>query len=66
MLNQSTLVLEGVTLAQMVELVVEVLVDFAGSAILDYPLSLAGWNRGFASNISHLTSGGGHEGGAST
>jgi hypothetical protein len=28
-------VLEGVTLAQMVELVVEVLVDLAGSAVLD-------------------------------
>lgn len=35
MLNKSTLVLEGVTLAQMVELVVEVLVDFAGSAVFD-------------------------------
>lgn len=35
MLNKSTLVLEGVTLAQMVQVVVEVLVDFAGSAIFD-------------------------------
>lgn len=34
-LNKSTLVLEGVTLAQVVELVVEVLVDLAGSAVLD-------------------------------
>ena len=35
MFNQRTLVLEGVTLAQMVEFVVEVLVDFARSAVLD-------------------------------
>lgn len=35
MLNEGTLVLEGVTLAQVVELVVEVLVDLAGSAVLD-------------------------------
>lgn len=35
MLNQSTLVLEGVTLAQVVELVVEVLVDLAGGTVLD-------------------------------
>ena len=35
MLNKSALVLEGITLAQMVELVVEVLVDFAGSAVFD-------------------------------
>jgi hypothetical protein len=34
-LNQRTLVLECVTLAQVVEFVVEVLVDFAGGAILD-------------------------------
>jgi len=33
--NQSTLVLEGVTLAQLVELVVEVLVDLAGGTVLD-------------------------------
>jgi hypothetical protein len=33
--NESTLVLEGVTLGEMVELVVEVLVDLAGSAVLD-------------------------------
>lgn len=33
MLNESTLVLEGVTLAEMVQPVVEMLVDFAGSAI---------------------------------
>ena len=33
--NESTLVLEGVTLTQMVELVVEVLVDLAGSTVLD-------------------------------
>ncbi len=35
MLNESTLVLEGVTLAEMVQLVVEMLVNFAGSAIFD-------------------------------
>ena len=35
MFNQSTLVLEGVTLAQVVQLVVEVLVDLAGGTILD-------------------------------
>lgn len=34
-LDEGTLVLEGVTLAQEVELVVEVLVDLAGSAVLD-------------------------------
>jgi hypothetical protein len=34
-LNKRTLVLEGVTLAQVVELVVEVLVDLSGSAVLD-------------------------------
>jgi hypothetical protein len=34
-LNEGTLVLEGVTLAQVVELVVEVLVDLAGGAVLD-------------------------------
>jgi len=33
MLDQCTLVLEGVTLAEMVQLVVEMLVDFAGSAV---------------------------------
>lgn len=35
MLNKGTLVLEGVTLAQVVELVVEVLVDLASGAVLD-------------------------------
>lgn len=35
MFNKSTLMLEGITLAQMVQLVVEMLVDFAGSAVLD-------------------------------
>lgn len=35
MLDEGTLVLEGVTLAQVVELVVEVLVDLAGGAVLD-------------------------------
>ena len=35
MLNKGTLVLEGVTLAQVVELVVEVLVDLAGGTVLD-------------------------------
>jgi len=34
-LDEGTLVLEGVTLAQVVELVVEVLVDLAAGAILD-------------------------------
>ena len=34
-LNERTLVLEGVTLAQVVELVVKVLVDLAGGAVLD-------------------------------
>jgi hypothetical protein len=33
--NESTLVLEGVTLGEMVELVVEVLVDFASGTVLD-------------------------------
>lgn len=33
--NEGTLVLEGVTLAQVVELVVEVLVDLAGGTVLD-------------------------------
>jgi hypothetical protein len=33
--NESTLVLEGVTLAQVVKLVVEVLVDLAGGTVLD-------------------------------
>ena len=35
MLNQCSLVLEGVTLAQVVELVVQVLVDLAAGTILD-------------------------------
>lgn len=35
MFNQSTLVLEAVTLAQVVQLMVEVLVNLAGGAILD-------------------------------
>lgn len=35
MLDESALVLEGVTLAQVVELVVKVLVDLAGGAVLD-------------------------------
>ena len=35
MLDESTLVLEGVTLAEMVELVVQVLVDLAGGTVLD-------------------------------
>ena len=34
-LNQSSLVLEGITLAQVVELVVQVLVDLAAGTILD-------------------------------
>lgn len=34
-LNEGTLVLEGVTLAQVVELVVKVLVDLAGGAVAD-------------------------------
>ena len=35
MFNESTLVLEGVTLAEVVEFMVKVFVDFAGSTILD-------------------------------
>lgn len=35
MLNQSALVLEGVTLAQVVQLVVKVLVDLAGGTVAD-------------------------------
>ena len=35
MLDERTLVLEGVTLAQVVELVVQVLIDLAGGAVLD-------------------------------
>ena len=35
MLDERTLVLEGVTLAQVVKLVVQVLVDLASSAVLD-------------------------------
>ena len=35
MLNKRTLVLEGITLAEMVELVVEVLVDLASGAVFD-------------------------------
>jgi len=34
-LNEGTLVLEGVTLGEMIELVVEVLVDLAGGTVLD-------------------------------
>jgi len=33
--NESTLVLEGVTLGEVVELVVKMLVDLSGSAVLD-------------------------------
>ncbi len=33
--NESTLVLEGVTLGEVVQLVVEVLVDLAGGTVLD-------------------------------
>lgn len=35
MLHQRTLVLERITLAQMIELMVKMLVDLAGSAVLD-------------------------------
>ena len=35
MLNEGTLVLEGVTLAEEVQLVVQVLVDLSGGAVLD-------------------------------
>ena len=35
MLDERTLMLEGVTLAEVVELVVEVFVDLAGGAVLD-------------------------------
>ena len=33
--NKSTLVLEGITLAELVQLVVEVLIDLAGRSVLD-------------------------------
>lgn len=35
MLDEGTLVLEGVTLAEVVQLVVEVLVDLSGGTVLD-------------------------------
>lgn len=35
MLNEGTLVLEGVTLGEVVQLVVEVLVDLSGGTVLD-------------------------------
>lgn len=35
MFNESTLVLEGVTLGEVVQLVVEVLVDLSGGTVLD-------------------------------
>lgn len=35
MLNEGTLVLEGVTLGEVVQLVVEVLVNLSGGAVLD-------------------------------
>jgi hypothetical protein len=35
MFNQSTLVLEGITLAQVIKFMVEVFVDFASRTILD-------------------------------
>jgi hypothetical protein len=35
MFNQSTLMLEGVTLGELIQLVVEVLIDLASSTILD-------------------------------
>jgi hypothetical protein len=35
MLNEGTLVLEGVTLGQVVEFVVEVLINLAGGSVLD-------------------------------
>lgn len=35
MFNEGTLVLEGITLTELIELVVKVLVDFAGSPVLD-------------------------------
>ena len=35
MLDKGALVLEGVTLAQMIQVVIEVLVDLAGSAVLN-------------------------------
>lgn len=53
MFDQSALVLEGVTLAKMVQLVIEMLVDFARSTIFHkqtaedseptHPQNLAGW-----------------------
>ena len=39
MFNESTLVLEGVTLAEVVELVIQVLVDLACSTVLDQQAS---------------------------
>ena len=35
MFNESTLVLEGVTLAEVVEFVIQMLIDLAGSTVLD-------------------------------
>lgn len=35
MLDQCTLVLEGVTLAELIKLVVEMFVDFSGGTVLD-------------------------------
>jgi hypothetical protein len=35
MFDQCTLVLEGVTLAELIEFVVEMFVDFSGGAVLD-------------------------------
>ena len=39
MLDQSALVLEGITLAQMVEVVVEMLVDFSRGPVFDQKAS---------------------------
>ena len=51
MFNESTLVLECVTLAELVEVVVEVLVDLAGCPVLDQKAS----EDSQASHPEHLT-----------
>lgn len=63
MLNESALVLEGVTLAQVVELVVKVLVDLASSTVADeeatenthaaHPENLAILHENPSVNLSH-------------
>jgi hypothetical protein len=56
-LDQGALVLKGVTLAEMVELVVEVLVDFAAGPVLDQETaedSLAAHPEDLAVGLSEL------------